>query len=479
MTIGPARRRGAHEGGRGVERAEARGLGVERRRGIAWSGSRCAELGRDLRDVGRARTEILRHLVGRPVRTELADDLGPGPVGGRPAGLPGAAPEHRVALVGGLVGHRLGQPGLADAGIAGDKEQRALAAPCPGEGREQFLALGAPPHERRAAAHVHIRRRERRGGPWRRGERWILHEDCSLEVAELAGGLDAELLGERVAGLMIGVERVGLAAGAVEREHEMGVQTLAHRLGRDELLQLGDQLAVPAGLQVGLDANLHRCQPLLFEACDLCGGERGPRQLGERRPTPQREALAKQPGRRIRVARRQLAASAFDQPLEPLGIQLALAHANAVAGGSGREQLRVAQRLSQPRDVNLDRLHRAVRRVLPPQPGSQPLRAHGLVGTKQQHGEQRSRFPAAERNRTGFPTDHERSEDPELDSHPRATLLAPSGPRQGVGNRRRAIGHGRRRPGVPAAQPREHSREPGADCSCPLEDHEGLGFGVP
>src|SRR4051795_3308277 len=132
------------------------------------------------------------------------------------------------------------------------------------------------------------------------------------------------------------------------------------------------------------------------------------------------------------MPRRELAAAAVAQPLEPLGIQLSLAHVNAVAGGSGREQLWLAERLSQPRDVDLDRLHRAVGRVLTPQPGSQPLGAHGLVGTEQQHGEQRPRFPAAERNRTGFPADHEGSEDSELVLHSPATLLAPSRLRHGA-----------------------------------------------
>ena len=51
----PARRRGADERGRGVERAEARRLGVERRaRGSAVVGQPLTDLGRDLRDVGRA-----------------------------------------------------------------------------------------------------------------------------------------------------------------------------------------------------------------------------------------------------------------------------------------------------------------------------------------------------------------------------------------------------------------------------------------
>ena len=85
------------------------------------------QLGRDLRDVGRAGTEVLGHLLGRPVAQELADHLGPGPVGGRAAGVPGAAPEHGVAVLGGLVGHRLGQARLADAGLASEEDQGAAS----------------------------------------------------------------------------------------------------------------------------------------------------------------------------------------------------------------------------------------------------------------------------------------------------------------------------------------------------------------
>ena len=256
--------------------AEALRLALERHGALHEAGQPLDELGRDMRDIGGAEPEVLDHLVSRPPLHQLPDDLRPRPVGGRPARLPGAAPQHRVAVVGGSFGDRLGQARLADPRLAGDEEQRALAAPRLGEGREQLVALGAPPDERRAAARLHSRLRGRRGDPRRRGERRILHEDRPLEVAELAGGLDAQLLGERVAGLTIGVERVGLAAGAIEREHQLRVETLAHRLGRDELLQLADQLAVAAGRQVGLDADLDRREPLLFEAGDLSGGERSP-----------------------------------------------------------------------------------------------------------------------------------------------------------------------------------------------------------
>ena len=83
-------------------------------------------------------------------------------------------------------------------------------------------------------------RRAPGAGRGRRGvERGVLGEDRGLEALELGAGLQAEFLDERAAGAAVGFERVGLAAGAVEREHQLGVEALAVRVLGGQRLQLG------------------------------------------------------------------------------------------------------------------------------------------------------------------------------------------------------------------------------------------------
>ena len=49
--------------------------------------------------------------------------------------------------------------------------------------------------------------------------------------------------------------------GAIQREHQLAVQALAERMRHDQRLQLADELAVPAGVEVGVDRQLERAQP--------------------------------------------------------------------------------------------------------------------------------------------------------------------------------------------------------------------------
>ena len=76
--------------------------------------------------------------------------------------------------------------------------------------------------------------------------------------------------------------------------------------------------------------------------------------------------------------------------------------------------LRIAERLAQPRDVDLDRLDRARRHVLAPQRDRQAFRAHRLIGVQREHREHGARSGAAELHRAAVGADLERTKDPEL-----------------------------------------------------------------
>ena len=125
-------------------------------------------------------------------------------------------------------------------------------------------------------------------------ERALLAEDRAVERLQLRAGLDAELLDERPARVVVGRERLRLAAAAVERQHQLPAQPLAQRVRADERLELGDQLGVRAELEIGCDPLLEHAEPQILEPVDLGLRERLRLEVGERRAAPQVERLAEQ-----------------------------------------------------------------------------------------------------------------------------------------------------------------------------------------
>jgi hypothetical protein len=61
-------------------------------------------------------------------------------------------------------------------------------------------------------------------------QRAVLVQDQALQLLELPGRLEAELVGQVGAGLLVDPQRLGLPAGAVEREHVLRAEALAHRV---------------------------------------------------------------------------------------------------------------------------------------------------------------------------------------------------------------------------------------------------------
>ncbi len=77
-----------------------------------------------------------------------------------------------------------------------------------------------------------------------------------MQAPQLGARLDADLLDKRAPGRPVSLERVGLAPAAVQREHELSAQTLAQRMQRDQLPQLGHELAVRSDREIRFDAQL-------------------------------------------------------------------------------------------------------------------------------------------------------------------------------------------------------------------------------
>ena len=138
-----------------------------------------------------------------------------------------------------------------------------------------------------------------------------------MQPAQLGAGLDADLIDQRGARLTVRLQRVGLAARAVEREHALRVRALAQRLARQQRLELGQHLAMAPGVQILIDRDLKRARAQLHQAPDLRSGERLVGDIGQRWTAPQAQ----------RLARRALG----EQPLETPGVDPVAAELQLVA----------------------------------------------------------------------------------------------------------------------------------------------------
>jgi hypothetical protein len=99
-----------------------------------------------------------------------------------------------------------------------------------------------------------------------------------------------------------GGERVRLAPGPVEREHELSSEPIPEGMASDQLLQLGDQAVVPTECEVGIDPVLQGRGLRLLETRPGVSGERLGAELGEGWAAPELERPPEQLGGRFRVA---------------------------------------------------------------------------------------------------------------------------------------------------------------------------------
>src|SRR5262249_61867386 len=101
---------------------------------------------------------------------------------------------------------------------------------------------------------------------------------------------------EGPARLVIDPEGLGLAAGAVEGEHQLSLQALSQRPLPDEGLELAHELVTSAELELGVDPLFDRPQPEVLEPASLLLGGVLECEVGQRRAAPHGNPLAKATG---------------------------------------------------------------------------------------------------------------------------------------------------------------------------------------
>ena len=283
------------------------------------------------------------------------------------------------------------EPRLADPARPRQRHQPHAA----GEQRRRLGELAAPTDQRRR------RRRQARHGPRGGGRRHrrVLLENGALEPLQLGARLDAELVHERLARPRELGQGVRLAAGAVEREHQLRPRPLAQRLRLDESLQLGDHLGVPAELEIEVDPVLQRRQPQLLQ----------PEPVELRLAAPERERRTEPLG--ALRGRERLGLGA--QLLEPGQVEIGGGDLDHVAGAPPLDHV-VPERLPQLRDVDLERVLRRLRRLVAPERVRQAVDRDDVVRVQQQRRQQRARLRPADGHRPAVVIDLQRAQDPEL-----------------------------------------------------------------
>jgi hypothetical protein len=290
-----------------------------------------------------------------------------------------------------LDAHILGETALADPGLACEQEQAPLA-------RDRLLESGDECPELRLAPDERARRRGDPGG-WHEVEFGVVHEDRLFEPLERRARFDPELVDERAARRLVGLERFRLTTRAVEREHHMAAKALAQRMQRDQLFELADELGMAALREVGFDALFERRESEFFEARDLGLGERLVRELRQRRPAPERERLLVPP--------------LANEPFEAVHVDLVWVDAQDVAGRL-RGEHPVREHLAQPRDVHLHARDGGLGRALAPEFIDEAVARNDLVRVQEEHGEECALFRAAERHGAAGLSNFEWPEQPQF-----------------------------------------------------------------
>ena len=127
------------------------------------------------------------------------------------------------------------------------------------------------------------------------------------------GRLDTQAVDQRLVRTAVGLERLGLPPGAVQREHLPATQPLAQRMLPYERLELADQPGVAAAGEVRVDPIAEACQAQVLQPRDLRLREAGVGNVGERGAAPQRERLPERRRRLPRLAGGELGATVADE----------------------------------------------------------------------------------------------------------------------------------------------------------------------
>ena len=383
----------------------------------------------DLSDEQRRRHQVLevvqheQQLVG----LEVADQgVGPGPLravaladrgrdlGDDQSGIgqPLKADEDRAVAVLALdpAGELDPDPRLADASRTDERHEPDVGI---GEQTLDDSQLRFAPDQPRR------RPRQVRGGPgrrWRRGRRCgagaveqqqrVALQHPRVQASQLLAGLQPKLGRERASGTSERVERIGLAPGPVQRQHQLAPQSLFEPVLAGEQLELGDELGAGAGGEVTVDPEQQRLQVFLFERSTPLRDAPLARNVGEPVAADQRQRLRDERAGAVGVGTR-----VVDQLVETPRVDLELARPQRVAAGVADDEL--AKQVAQLGEVDVQGGDRARGRAFAPQLVDQPIAGERDATGHQEQRQQRALMAARQRHLVTIPVQDQRTQHPE------------------------------------------------------------------
>ena len=243
-----------------------------------------------------------------------------------------------------------------------------------------------------------------------------MDEDVPFELARGGARLEPEL-GEPGAERPQRVERLDLAAGAVEGQRVGAHELLLQRLGGDQPLQLRQRLLVAAELDERAHPAFGGARPQLLQPADLGLGEVGVGDVAERRAAPQGERFVVGDEGGLR----RLLRGVGDQPLEPHGVDLVEVGGEPVAGavahehrGRGAGRAAGLEEGAQVGEADGERARCGLGVGLRPGGLDQGVGGHDARGLQQQPSEDRPLLDAGRRGRVSVVDDLEWPQDPKL-----------------------------------------------------------------
>ena len=314
---------------------------------------------------------------------------------------------------------------LADPAGTGDRhDRRRCHAPAGvavvAEHRHKLGELAGPAGEPADAGRQLPRDRCRGDRRARRLQLRVGREDPPVQLVQRPARCHTQLVGQEPAHGPERVERLGLPAGPVEREHPVPPQPFPRYPLAHQVPQLGRQLVVLPEVQAGLHEALGDGQPAFLQAGQPRVRVRVERDVLQRHAPPQRHAPCQQLRARGGIAVAQCPLAAGREVLEDQQVQLVRGYQQPVPGGLADEPGRgpgQPERAAQRRHVGAQRARRGRRRGVAPHHVDQAADAHRPVGVEQQGGQHRALLGRADPHELAVsPADLERAQNPE--QHP-------------------------------------------------------------
>ena len=296
-----------------------------------------------------------------------------------------------------------GEPTLADAGRTGERHEAVLVQ----DARDLGELILASDERRRRRGQIAEAPADDRNGR----DRGVVREDRLLEPPKLGPWLEPQLVGEHAARLLERVERIRLAAAAVERQHQLPPQPLPERVVRERRTKRRRELPMLAEREPDLEVLLERVDAQRLEPARLGAEPRRAGQTLQRRSAPEGKRRRDRVRRCRGVAVAQRGAGLREQLLEPDRVDARALQ--RVPVGRADDRL-LSERGAEAGDVVMERVPRSGRELLAPQTVDEPVDVDYPTLPEREHREQGLTLRAAHVRGRPARENLERAENPDL-----------------------------------------------------------------